>query len=299
MANDLAKIQETQYQRFPMLIADGVARTEWRRVAGEPLTGKGPLLQRSSLSGTSHFTAQTEGSDPTAEALDTVKNTITSVTYEKLHVLTRAQRRHNPELPNEITNMMVDGALSTIANLYWTAFDTVATTAHPGDQAPYLGGGGGAAYFADTFTAPNAQSNLLTTALSASSLGTAIATMQDYLNRATIPANINMAPSNLLLVVGSALRQTAYDLVDAGGSGGGTTESGFFKGIEVAVDNYQIDSNDWSLVAKSRRPVKMWIPQAPQYTIEERLGHIYFYCEFEAAAVLEPDEAGLIHNAVA
>jgi hypothetical protein len=147
MANDLAKIQETQYQRFPMLIADGVARTEWRRVAGEPLTGKGPLLQRSSLSGTSHFTAQTEGSDPTAEALDTVKNTITSVTYEKLHVLTRAQRRHNPELPNEITNMMVDGALSTIANLYWTAFDTVATTLHPGNQAPYLGGGGGAAYF--------------------------------------------------------------------------------------------------------------------------------------------------------
>jgi hypothetical protein len=123
--------------------------------------------------------------------------------------------------------------------------------------------------------------------------------MQDYLNPATIPANINMAPSNLLLVVGSALRQTAYDLVDAGGSGGGTTESGFFKGIEVAVDNYQIDSNDWSLVAKSRRPVKMWLPQAPQYTIEERLGHIYFYCEFEAAAVLEPDEAGLIHNAVA
>jgi len=299
MANDVAAIQRTEYQRFPSLIREGGARAEWRKVAGDPITSQEAFLQRDNIFGTSHFTAQTEGSDPAVEDIDSVKNVVGSVVYEKLHRITRKQRRNNPNLPRRITEMMVDGALSTIANLFWTTFDGLDAVAHPGDQAPYLGGGGGAAFFADTFTAPNAQGNLLTTALSASSLATNISTMQDYLNPAGIPANVNVDPMNLLLVVGSALRKTAYDIVDQGGQGGGVTESGFSRGIEVAVDNYQIDANDWTLVAKSHRPVKMWIPQAPVYWIEERFGHIYFYCELEAKCFVEPDETGIIVNQVA
>lgn len=297
MANDFAKIKTTAFQRWDQRL--GAVRDSWMEAA-DFVYADASALQRSAMFGTTHFAAQSAGSDPAAQDLDSVKNTVSSVAYEKLHTVTLKDLRDNPEIYVEITDKLFDAAMSTISNLWWTALTAVATTAHPGDQAPYLGGGGGAAFYADTFTAPNAQGNLLTGAFSASNLATAKATLGKYLNSAGLPAGVSVANSNLVICCGYDIEKSVYDVVNGMNEGGGSTESGYSRGITVAVDpGYQMDANDWVLIAKSHKPIKMWMRSAPQLLVERDLGHIDFYAEFEAAAFLEPDETGFIYSAVA
>ena len=89
--------------------------------------------------------------------------------------------------------------------------DTVTLTGTVGVMIGNRDGDGGTSYFADSHSTPVTQSNLLTTALSASSLATARQTLREYKNKAGLPMALDMSPGNLRLVTPASLETVARD----------------------------------------------------------------------------------------
>ena len=298
MANDLSNILETAVETFYTRL--GASISNYTNVA-DVIGLDAATIQRADIYGITAFGSQV--ASPTAEDVKTGKNVVNSAAYEKLVSVTKKNLRDNPELSQSIAGTMADAAAWTIANLFWTTFAALDTTAHPENGGNYTEAGAGTVYFADVFATPVAQGNLATTALSSSSLGTARSTMRGYKNKTGLPLGLDMTPANLRLVVPPALETTARDLVGRPGElyDGSGLQSGSFQGMQVVVMPTAGDDNDWWLVHRPSSPVKIWVRKQPSIRITEAeaTGHFHFYGELEAATVLEPFEGGVVMNKVA
>jgi hypothetical protein len=297
MANDFSAALETAHDNFYERLGAGLS---WYTQVGDVRMDDTPNLKLADLSGTTHFAAQV--ASPSAEDLDYGGTSVASAAYEKLHTVTHKDLRDIPGMAMDISNMLADAALSTIQNLFLTTLAALDSTTHP-DDANYTATGGGTSYFADDHATPVAQVNLLTTALSASSLATARQTLREYLNKAGLPMALDMSPGNLRLVVPAALETTARDLTSSNGEiyDGSALQSRSFGGIVPVVIPAASDDNDWFLVHRPMSPIVMWIRQAPyiQITRAEATGHWHFYSQLESAVVLKPHEGGLVMSVVA
>jgi hypothetical protein len=297
MANDFADRLDTAIESFYQRLGDNIS---WYTRVADVRMDDTPNLKLVDLSGVTHYAAQV--ASPSANDIDYKGTAVASAAYEKLVTVTHKDLRDSPELAGQTANMLADAGISTIQNLFLTTLAALDSTAHPDDA--YTATGGGSVYFADDFATPQAQINLLTTALSASSLSTARQTLREYLNKAGLPMALDMTPSNLRLVVPAALETTALDLTSGPGGeiyDGSALQSRSFGGILPVVIPAASDDNDWWLIHRPTSPLVMWIREAPylQITRAEATGHWHFYAQLEAAVVLKPHEGGLVMSAVA
>ena len=298
MANDFSNILETAVETFYTKLGSSISN--YTQV-GDVIGLDAATIQRADIYGVTAFAAQT--ATPSAEDVKTAKNVVNSAAYEKLVSVTHKNLRDNPELSQAIAGQMADAASWTIANLFWGTWAALDTTNHPENGGNYTASGGGTVYFADAFQTPVNQTNVATTALSASALGTARAMMRGYKNKAGLPLGLDMSPGNLVLVVPPELETTARDLTARPGElyDGSGLQSGSFQGIQSVVMPSASDANDWFLVHRPSSPVKIWVRQQPYFKVTqaEATGHWHFYGQLEAAVVLEPFEGGVIMSKVA
>ena len=298
MANDFSNILETAVETFYTRLGSSISN--YTNVA-DVIGLDAATIQRADIYGITAFGSQ--AASPTAEDVKTSKNVVNSAAYEKLVSITHKNLRDNPELGATIAGQMADAASWSIANLFWTTFGALDTTAHPENGGNYTAVGAGTVFFADNFATPVAQANLATAALSSPSLSTMRASMRGYKNKAGLPLGMDMTPNNLRLVVPPALESTARDLTSRPGElyDGSGLQSGSFEGIQVVVMPSASDDNDYWLVHRPSSPVKLWIRQQPYFRVTqaEATGHWHFYGQLEAAVVLEPFEGGVIMAKVA
>jgi len=293
VANDFSNILETAVETFYTKLGSSISTyTQVADVIGLDAA----TIQRADIYGVTAYGSQ--AASPTAQDIDTGKNVVNSAAYEKLVSVTHKNLRDNPELATQIAGTMADAASWTIANLFWSTFAALDTTAHPENGGNYTEAGAGTVYFADVFATPVAQANLTTSALSAATLSTVRGMMRDYKNKAGLPLGLDMTPANLRLVVPSGLETTAMDLTTRSGEiyDGSGLQSGSFGGIVPVVMPTASDVNDWFLVHRPSSPVKIWIRQQPYLKVPqaESTGHWHFYGQLEAATVLEPFEGGVV-----
>ncbi len=297
MANDLAKKKRTTFDDFILRLGSRISN--YTQVA-DIINPPGPTHEVSDVHGVTTFTAQV--ASPTAQDLDSNKSVTAIAAFEKLLTITEKDERDNPGLLSELAMQMADAAAWTIADLWWTTVKALDTTVHPGNADPYTATGGGDAFFVDDFTLPVAQINLLTAALSPSTLSTARQKITEYKNKAGLPAGIDMTPSNLRLVVPPALETTARDIVGQPGQiyDGTGLVSGSFQGIQPVTMPEATDNDDWFLFHRDLSPVKMWIRKQPQLriTLAEASGNWLLYGSLEAASVLMPWEGGVVMSKV-
>ena len=295
-SNDLVKIREEQYDRFRSRLGARVSNyTDFMRVRNRQ---GGPVLQISDFFGVTAYAAQVD--EPTPVALDSNVSTATVAPFEKLVTISEFQRDNNPEVISETVDMMADAGAATISDMAYDLVKALDTTAHPGAGAPY----GAGEFYADTYTAPVVQSNLLTGALSATTLATAIQRLHEYKNKAGLPAGIDTGPGALQLVVPPSLMQTGKDLTKRPSEvydGSGLQPGAGYDSIGLTVMPEATDDNDWFLFSKILRPVGIWIRKPPtiRISLAEKTGHIHIYASLVAVGTLEPWEGGFVMSKVA
>ena len=313
MANSLDNIKKTAYESYYTRL--GSAVSNYTEIGDDVvMTTDTHTLQVYNAFGVTHFAAQTGGTDPTAEDILSAKNSVASVTYEKLVKVTEQDALDNPDLLPELAKQMADAGASSIANAFWTTVAGLNNAAHPNTLK--VKDGNGAINFIDPDIkkirvggqdkVDLSQTNQLTTALSSSSLNSAKALMQVYKNDAGLPINPDMSNENLCLVVPAALAATGRDLVELSTpffKDDLSANVGTFGGMGLVVAPYLdgSDSNNWYLFHKRYSPVRIWIRKAPTIRIEtlQATGHISVYASGIWNTVLMPHEMGVIGSIVA
>ena len=292
MANDLAKLEQTAVDVFVSRLGERISN--YTQIADVIQTDT-PNLTLADFHGTTEFATQTDGSDPSSQDFDSNKYTAASVAYEKLHKVSLKSLRDSPNLVQDIPAMLADAAAWTVADQFWQVAQGLATIDHPGAGDNY----DAAIKYVDTFTAPVAQGNKLTAALSESSLADAMKIMHAYKNKAGLPAGISTELSDLRLVVPPALAATAYYITNGGAKPGSALTSGRYNGMQVVVMPEASDDNDWLLFNRPLSPIVVWIRSAPTLLVQEKLGHVDFYSQLECKVLIKPWEGGVVMSVAA
>ena len=311
MANVLDNIKKTAYEAYYTRL--GSAVTNYTELGADVVMNTDTAtLQVYNAFGITHFSAQSAGSDPTAEDIFSAKNTVTSTAHEKLIRLTETDVMDNPELLPEIARQMADAGASSIANAFWTTVAGLHNAAHPNTNK--VDASNGAVNFIDADLnkirvggqdkVTLAQTNKLTAALSSTSLNSAKAILQGFRNDGGLPINPDMSNENLCLVVPSSLAATGRDLVELSSpffKDDLSANVGTFGGMSLVVAPYLSDQSDWFLFHKSYSPVRLWLRKAPtiRITTLPDTGHISVYASGNWNTVLMPHEMGVVASIVA
>jgi hypothetical protein len=266
-----------------------------------------PNVTEPDLSGITTYASQV--ASPTPVDITAGKSTTASVARELVLKFTEKEVRDVPNLLQNSAEMLARRARDTLDSLAHTAISTLDTTAHPEAGSQYAAG----AKFCDDFTTgagdPVTQSNLGTTALSASSLSAALTVARGYLDKSGVKFDWGSVPDDLCLIVPPDLETTAMDLLSGkmGGSpeiynGAGLESRSFGARIgDIVVMPEAADANDWFLWNKAISPLVMWIRQAPtlRVTPSPGTGHVFLYASFEGVVHYRPFEGGVFMASVA
>lgn len=295
MANDLAAAKRTTMQHF--VLRAGNAISSYRDVC-TVLTDDTPHMDRSVSSAGGLFTAQHATNDPTPVDIDSWKSTTSSVAYEQERVVTHKDARDIPNLLMKEAEEMADDAAASISYLFWTVFSSLDSTAHPGRSGsggPY----GASDMFADSFSAPVSQANLITLVLGASTLADAVAYLLKYKRPNGLPLGLELVRENVCLVTTNDQRKLGEDITKRMNEiyGGAGIDPSGQPGMKHAVDPFNT-GNYWAIVYRPLSPVKLWIRQKPylEFLPQNRPGRHVLYSQLEAQAVLEPVEQGVIFS---
>ena len=185
---------------------------------------------------------------------------------------------HNPQIVQQKLAALQSSVISTSNELVFgklaTAFTDTYDAGHGGNEALI----GTQHRFANGFDGvlDEAQSNKLTSALSYSSLSSAVSLLQKFKDQSGTPYGFGM--NDLVLIVPSDLYSTAINLVGSPqlltGSDvtiGGTNPYGGGQ-ISVVATPYLSDTNDWFLCETSaggHTPVNFWTSGLPQLVVTE------------------------------
>lgn len=252
MGNNLTKSLRKGYDTFYLTLAN--YDPTWRQIT-TPLTESDPTYVESDIYGLKTFEAQVDS--PTAKDL-VASNSETSVApFEEIVKLRKKDVNDNPRILAQIAADLARLGGWTLTKAFWDAIKALDVTVHPENGGSvYTAQGGGTVYMADDFTIdpPNDaafnQSNLFTTALTATALSNALAARREYLDKSGNPAD---TPENKpWLIVPPELETKAIDLMDRKGEifDGSSLQSGSFGSRlagRVVLPGKVTDANDWFL----------------------------------------------------
>jgi len=157
-----------------------------------------------------------------------------------------------------------------------------------------------------TLAAGGTRDNRLAVALSRANLMVAIKQLRQFKNYQS--QYTSFADGALLLCVPPELEQTAIEIVHSGFNGGGDdgmqVNAVSLFNVEVVVDPYMTDANDWVLMTAdtASSPIKFWERSAPAFSLSEMdldTRELLMTVDFAVATANGPQPDGFIGASVA
>jgi len=214
----------------------------------------------------------------------TAVQTATPTAYSAKYKFSEIEQRRNPELLLEAADKLITGCKRTFESLVFSQLPlgistTEVTTGHDGAAKKI---------FSDTHgygTGAGEQSNLGTSALSATSLAAGRVALRKWKTQSGEPAELDRGP--LVLVVPPELGDTARRLVgspeyfqtttnsaDQGWAATGAQINPMAdRPFTVCESAYLSDADNWYLINQEHTPLNMWIPSAPSIVIAQDIAN--------------------------
>lgn len=231
-------------------------------------------------------------------------------TYSASHTVTKKVVKHvvpvhsvNGDYGFEMLGQqLAQSAIKTMDKLFFDGLEGLFAASHPRAGAADGQVGAGKKYIdtALSYAGGGTQDNKLTSALSETSLNTAIKLLLQYRSDRGIPLHIG-SQGGLVLVVDPYNAQVAHELVKSQLSGADMA-SNFVNGLitDIVVWPFTTDADDWFLVDPSIAPVGMALGSDPTARISMSVDGLFYECvaEVDCCFVKSPYEYGIIGSDV-
>lgn len=200
---------------------------------------------------------------------------------------------------------MANAAAQNINKLYFDGLEGLFSQAHPsaGAGAGQVGAGKkfidtGLAYL-QTEAGAGTNSNLLTAALSESSLDAAKQLLRRYKNQRGLPMNMGATNRNAL-IVSETNEKLARQLMGSAFTSSELQQNVFAGFADVIVFPFTTDADDWFLVDVQKSPVGIWIGQQPEVSITPSDNNVFWNitCKFNASFYIRSHEYGIVGSNV-
>ncbi len=289
MANDFDQIKTKAFETFHEPFLKGTAN--WDQFLDVRTATTKHLQLGAVLSGGIYGAAGT--GDLSADDIDTVNNTLTTVPYEKKERIRWDQLDDNPELLSEVTAAMGGAGFSSLLKLVSDGLAGLFTLAHP--NTGLVGAG---KKFIDTNLRigndpGNTQSNKLALALGEDALHAALTTGAQYKNHRNM--TLDLFKSGVALIHGPANRKVAFELLRSTMSGNDQqanllSVSGI-TGFELPEWGY-----DWMCIDQAIKPAVLVIRRMPEVTFSQTTDGVWIEVvgKFTATFGVRPTEAGIV-----
>jgi len=266
MAMTTSNVKQISVSRF----FEGLSSVpdKWRKVVDFRTTDSASL-RIAALTGIGDVGTWDGSAAITSAAIDSTG--ATTLDYQGYAVQVKLNKYDIKDIP-EITALSAQKLGQAVAEKYRKlAFTHLAGFAGTGSGFPTADGKALAAN--DHTMTSGTRDNLLTAALSRTSLMSAIKQLRQFPNYQT--QFTSFADGPLVLVVPPELEQVAIEIVHSGFNGGGDGEMqvnavSMFN-VEICVDPYMSDANDWVLMTAdtSSSPIKFWERSSPDFSLTE------------------------------
>lgn len=206
----------------------------------------------------------------------------------------------------DIAASLANAAAQNINKLFFDGLESLFALSHPmaGVANGQVGAGkkfidAGLAFAQGTAVA-GTQSNLLTDALSETSLNAARSVLRGYRNQQGLPMNIGDAAKPFVLVVGPKNEKTARQLLSSQFTSSNlqvNINQGFATPVVFPLTT---DDDDWFLIDTSKSPVGIWMGEPPMISVlpsEDGL-FVNFVAQFSASFYTKAYEFGIVGSNV-
>lgn len=294
------------YQAFGEALAQNTAAFA---KAGRVVTGEaGTFYAGGTAAGGLAATLATTATSLSATDISTFEASVQTVHKVVKHTTTREafMRDYNMN-ESAIARTLADAVTVSLNKDYFDYCEGLFAAAHPraGTGAfqvgaskkyidtglKYLNGEGG----------EGTQANLLTAALSATALDSAIQLLNKYKSDRGIPLHLGLS-GGLTLVVSPKNRRLALQLMGSAVDSSNLQLNVFQGDIgSVVVWNLTTDDDDWFLIDQANAPVGMYISQLPSLMINPSDDGLFVHmvAEYSAVPFKLPTEAGIVGSNVA
>lgn len=230
---------------------------------------------------------------------------VTQQAWVLKHQVPWAQLNWSYELARDVGAQLANAAAQNVNKLYFDGLESLFTLNHPmqGAGAGQTGAGkhflDTALGFAQTTAAAGTQDNLITAALSETSLDSARQLLRNYKNQQALPMNMG-GNGDLVLVVGPKNERIAKELVTSELSGADMQANTFRQYADVVVYPFSTDEDDYFLIDRSKSPCGIWMGQAPTIEVRESDDGIFvnMVAKFQASFYVKAYEFGIIGSNV-
>jgi len=240
----------------------------------------------------------------TASDLTSGISTITQEAFVLKHRVPWAQLNWSTNLAADAGRQLANAAAQNVNKLFFDGLGGLCTSAHPmaGAGAGQVGVGKNfidtGLGFAQTTVAAGTQDNLLVAALSETTLDAAKQLLRNYRNQQALP--MNMAGSNMVLVVSPKNERIAKELIGSVYSGSDMQTNTFAQYAQVIVHPFATDDDDWFLIDRDKSPVGIWMGEAPTLDVLPSEDGIFvnMVAKFQASFYAKAYEFGIIGSNV-
>jgi hypothetical protein len=305
MANSLDNLTLIAQQAFLDQLAES---TEQYAQCGEVLdyAGGNARLMAVNAGG---LATEVNGATTSVSATDMTSG-IRVVTQKAWALKHRMPRQQLPWLQEsaagDIAASLANAAAQNINKLFFDGLESLFALSHPmaGVNNGQVGAGkkfidANLAYAQGTAIA-GTQSNLLTDALSETSLNTARTILRNYRNQQGLPMNIGDAAKPFVLVVGPKNEKTSRQLLSSQFTSSNlqvNINQGFATPVVFPLTT---DDDDWFLIDTSKSPVGIWLGEPPMISVlpsEDGL-FVNFVAQFSASVYTKAYEFGIVGSNV-
>jgi hypothetical protein len=240
----------------------------------------------------------------TASDLTSGISTITQEAFVLKHRVPWAQLNWSTNLAADAGRQLANAAAQNVNKLFFDGLGGLFTANHPMAGAGQGQVGVGKHFidtglgFAQTTPAAGTQDNLLVAALSETTLDAAKQLLRNYRNQQALP--MNMAGSNMVLVVSPKNERIAKELIGSVYSGSDMQTNTFAQYAQVIVHPFATDDDDWFLIDRDKSPVGIWMGEAPTLDVLPSEDGIFvnMVAKFQASFYAKAYEFGIIGSNV-
>jgi len=244
------------------------------------------------------ITAIVSGTDVSPDDLGSQKSVSTTVPYELQYWLGVDDVLDNPREVERLVLRIMREANEFIENLFFSGLMGADSLTHPTAGAGIASAGG--PFFADLFTAPNAQTNLYSTGLGFSALNAVYVGMKNYLLHSGKQWRTTLPMNSLRLLYPPELRDVAWNIANFSGEeyDGTASTTGVNQGIVPVELPKSYDVDDWAVIHRPTSPFVLWLRAAPSIFVQRIGNNIRFTLHFSAVLRVKAEEAGFALSVV-
>ena len=262
-----------------------------------------PALRFAAMTGLGNFGTWDGSSDLATQLVDTPGHDGTTLSYTQYGYQVRLSKADVADIPNIVSESSKKVGVSlanTYANLAYTNLEAGMSSLTTGD--------GKALFATDHTKASGTRSNKATSALDRSAFLAAIQNYRSWQNYQSQPYDLTMG--GFVLVVPPALEETAKQIIRSpytlttvtttGSPSQGEANVAGDYGTEVVVSPHLTDANDWFLMSKLERTLKVWERFSPSLStvVDEDDKRIKISVDFALATGVNAQPDGAYGSAV-